>query len=63
LEEEVTDCSKKKTKILYKLEKEAEKLITADIANQKYWKDCKEFLEKGKKVCTMCNFMKYSSNY
>jgi len=38
---------------LYKLEKEAETLITADVANAKYWEDCKEYLEKGKKVCAM----------
>jgi len=40
----------KKAKMHYKLENEAEVLITADAANKKYWDDCKEFLEKGKKV-------------
>jgi len=53
LEKEITNCTKKKSKIRFELEKEAEKLITADIANQKYWADCKEVLEKGKKVCTL----------
>jgi len=53
LKNEVSNCSEKKSKIRYKLEKEAETLIKADIANQKYWEDCKEFLEKGKKVCTI----------
>lgn len=45
-----SECPPKKPKIQYKLEKEAEKLISADIANKKYWDDCKEMLEKGKKV-------------
>jgi len=56
LERKVTDNPEKKLKIWYKLEKEAETLITADVANQKYWEDCKEFLEKGKKVCTLLYF-------
>lgn len=38
-------------KIQYELEKEAEILIKDDVANTKYWNDCKEYLEKGKKVC------------
>lgn len=42
---------KKKVKINYELEKELEKLITADVANKKYWNDCKDLLDKGKKVC------------
>lgn len=53
MEKEITDSTEKKLKICYELEKEAEKLITADTANQKYWADCKEFLEKGKKVRTV----------
>jgi len=52
-EREVTDNPDKKSKIMYELEKEAETLITADVANKKYWEDCKEYLQKGKKVCTM----------
>lgn len=43
-------CPEKKVKIQYQLEKEAEKFITADDANKKYWDDCKELLGKGKKV-------------
>lgn len=43
-------CHKKKVKLQYQLEKEAEKLIIADDANKKYWDDCKKLLEKGKKV-------------
>lgn len=53
LEKEATVNPEKKSKILYKLEKEAETLIKADVANKKYWEDCKEFLEKGKKVCVL----------
>lgn len=49
-------CSiKKKIKINYELEKELEKLITADVANKKYWDDCKDLLDKGKKVCILFN--------
>ncbi|XP_001945737.1 E3 ubiquitin-protein ligase UHRF1 isoform X1 [Acyrthosiphon pisum] len=49
-EREVADNPEKKSKICYELEKEAETLITADVANTKYWEDCKEYLEKGKKA-------------
>ncbi|XP_015367414.1 PREDICTED: E3 ubiquitin-protein ligase UHRF1-like [Diuraphis noxia] len=49
-EREITNCPGKKSKIRYELEKEAEALIKADIANKKYWDDCKELLEKGKKA-------------
>ncbi|XP_025424158.1 E3 ubiquitin-protein ligase UHRF1-like isoform X2 [Sipha flava] len=41
--------SKKKMKIQYKLEKEADEFIKADVANRKYWDDCKEMLNQGKK--------------
>lgn len=47
------NCANKKLKLCYKLEKEAAKLITADTMNKKYWDDCKELLEKGKKVCNL----------
>lgn len=50
MDKEITDCPEKKSKIWYELEKEAETLIKDDIANKKYWDDCKEFLEEGKKV-------------
>jgi hypothetical protein len=45
--------SKKKMKIQYKLEKEADEFIKADVANRKYWDDCKEMLNQGKKVCIL----------
>lgn len=48
--------SKKKIKIHYKLEKEAEEFIKADVANRKYWDDCKEMLNQGKKVCILLFF-------
>lgn len=35
----------------YKLEKELDELIVADVANKKYWDNCKELLDKSKKVC------------
>lgn len=40
----------KKQKIQYELENNVEKLIKADVINQKYWNDCKEMLRDGKKV-------------
>lgn len=40
----------KKQKIQYELENNVEKLIKADVINQKYWNDCKEMLKDGKKV-------------
>ncbi|XP_050422764.1 E3 ubiquitin-protein ligase UHRF1-like isoform X2 [Adelges cooleyi] len=40
----------KKFKIKYELEEDVRKLILADDANKKYWDDCKETLEKGKKA-------------
>lgn len=42
----------KKQKIQYELEDNVNKLIEADVLNQKYWNDCKELLKDGKKVCT-----------
>lgn len=50
-------CSNKKLKLKYELEKEADQLINDDKTNKKYWDDCKELLEKGKKVY---NFYFYS---
>ncbi|XP_050425724.1 E3 ubiquitin-protein ligase UHRF1-like [Adelges cooleyi] len=44
------ECPGKKLKIQYELEEEATALISADTANKKYWDDCKEMLEKGKKA-------------
>lgn len=49
-EKNTEKCPGKKVKIQYELEKEAAKLITADVANKKYWDDCKELLQKGKNV-------------
>jgi len=46
----------KKIKLMYKLEKETEKLIIADVINKKYWDDCKELLVKGQKVCIFIVF-------
>jgi len=43
-------CSGKKIKLRYELEKEAEQLIIADKSNKRYWDDCKELLDNGKKV-------------
>jgi len=43
-------CSGKKIKLRYELEKEAEQLIIADESNKKYWDDCKELLDNGKKA-------------
>lgn len=51
LEKDEQEGPEKKVKIQYELEKEAIKLIAADVANKKYWDDCKELLEKGKNVC------------
>lgn len=42
----------KKVKLVYELEAKEIKLITADKANKKYWDDCKNVLDMGKKVCT-----------
>jgi hypothetical protein len=42
--------SGKKLKILYELNKIEKLFIDADIANKKYWDDCKEMLKNGKKV-------------
>lgn len=46
--------SAKKLKIKYELEKEAEKLISNDSINKKYWDDCIEMLGNGKKVRALC---------
>lgn len=48
--EDDNNQTKKKLKIQYKLEKEADEFIKADVANKKYWDDCKELLNQGKKV-------------
>lgn len=42
----------KKVKLLYELKAKEIKLITVDKANKKYWDDCKNVLDKGKKVFT-----------
>ncbi|XP_025424054.1 E3 ubiquitin-protein ligase UHRF1-like [Sipha flava] len=42
--------SGKKLKILYELNKIEKLFIDADIANKKYWDDCKEMLKNGKKA-------------
>lgn len=58
--EDNSQCPTKKVKIQYKLEKEAEKLIGADVANKKYWDDCKELLKNGKKVYIFIyNYLSY----
>lgn len=44
------ECSVKRVKILYNLEKEVEQLINTDDINKKYWDDCKKLLEEGKNV-------------
>lgn len=46
-----TDRKNKMIKIRYDLETELKDLIAADVKNKNYWIDCKELLEKGKKVC------------
>lgn len=49
-------CPEKKIKLKYELEKKADQLIIADVANKKYWDDCKELLVEGKKVCILYCF-------
>lgn len=48
--EDANENTEKKLKIKYELEENAVTLITADTNNKKYWDDCMEYLEKGKKV-------------
>lgn len=55
-EKDVHERPSKKVKLLYEIETEGIKLITADKANKKYWDDCKNVLDKGKKVCTLIYF-------
>lgn len=50
INDKAEDNSGKKLKILYELNKKEESFIQADIANKKYWDDCKEMLKNGKKV-------------
>lgn len=52
------DCEhpSKKVKLFYEIESEGNKLIAADKVNKKYWDDCKNVLDQGKKVCFNFNF-------
>ncbi|VVC41491.1 Zinc finger, PHD-type,Zinc finger, RING-type,Zinc finger, FYVE/PHD-type,Ubiquitin-related [Cinara cedri] len=44
------ESTEKKVKLLYELDQDVKKLIKADVVNKKYWDDCKESLDNGRKM-------------